>query len=85
MDVHSLYTNVPHKEGIKAVETTLNRKNKPTRVIITFLKLILTLNNFIFNCKIYLQMKRCALETKFVPTYEMFKENYIYHLIQEKM
>ena len=43
------------KEGIKVVETTLKRKNKPTRAIITFLKLILTLNSFIFNCKNYLQ------------------------------
>ena len=54
MNVLSLYTNIPHKEGIKAVKTTLKRKTKPTRVIITFSKLILTLNNFIFNCKNYL-------------------------------
>ena len=64
MDVRSLYSNIPHKEGIKAVETTLKHKNKPTMVIITFLKIILTLNNFIFNCK-----KGCAMGTKCVPTY----------------
>ena len=50
-------------------ETTLKRKNKPTMVIITFLKLILTLNNFIFNCKTYLQIKGCAMGTKCAPTY----------------
>ena len=27
MDVRSLYTHIPNKEGIKAVETTLKRKN----------------------------------------------------------
>ena len=42
MDVRSLYTNIPHKEGTEAVEATLKRKNNPTKVIITFLKLILT-------------------------------------------
>ena len=37
-------------EGIKALETTLKRKDLPTKVIMNFLKLILTLNNFILNC-----------------------------------
>ena len=69
MDVPSLCTNIPHKEGIKAFETTLKRNSKSTRVIITFLKLLLTLNNFIFNCKNYLQIKRCAMWTKCAPTY----------------
>ena len=46
MDVRSLYVSIPHKEGIKAVEMTLKHKNKPMRVVITFLKFILTLNNF---------------------------------------
>ena len=32
-----------------------------TKVITTFLELILTLNNFIFNCKKYLQIKGCAI------------------------
>ena len=50
MGIRSLYTNIP-KEGIKAIETTLKRKNKPMRVIITFLKLILTLSNFILSVK----------------------------------
>ena len=51
MEVRSLFTSIPHRENIKAVETTLKRKNKPSRVIITFLKLILTLNNFILTVK----------------------------------
>ena len=69
MEVRSLYTSIPHKEGIKAVETTLKRKNKPTRIIITFLKLILTLSNFIFNSKNYLQIKGCAMGAKCAHTY----------------
>ena len=88
MDVRSLYTNIPHEEGIKAVETTLARKGLPTRVIITFLRLILTLNNFIFNTINYLQIKGCAMGTKCAPTYAnifmgIFEETYIYGLIKE--
>ena len=37
MDIRSLYRNIPHKEGIKAVETTLKRKIKSTRVVTTLL------------------------------------------------
>ena len=58
--VRALYTNIPHKEGIRVVQAKLKSKSKPTRVIITFLELIRTLNNFIFNCKNHLQIKRYA-------------------------
>ena len=65
-----IYTNLPNNEGInKAIETTPKRKNLPTRVIISFLKLILTLNNFILNCTNSLQIKRCGMGTKCAPSY----------------
>ena len=60
MDIRSLYTKIPDNKGIKAVETTLKQKNLPTKVIIIFLKLILTLNNFIFNYTNILEIKGCA-------------------------
>ena len=69
MDVHSLYTTIPNNEEIKAVETTLKRKNLQTKVIISFLKLILTLNNFIFNCTNFLHIKGYAMGTKWAPTH----------------
>ena len=68
MDVCSLYTNIPSNEENKSVETTLKRKNLQTKLIISFLKLILPLNNFIFNCTNFLQIKRCAMGTKCAPT-----------------
>ena len=40
--VRALYTNIPHKEGIRVVQAKLKSKSKPTRVIITFLELIRT-------------------------------------------
>ena len=66
LDVRSLYTNIPHKEGIEAVKQKLT-KSKPgisIKVVLTFLKLILTLNNFVFNGINYLQKKGCAMGTK---------------------
>ena len=53
----SLYTNIPNAEAEKAVKTSLkNYSNQtvPAKVITTLLVLILTLNNFIFNCKNHL-------------------------------
>ena len=60
LDAKLLYTNIPNKEGIKSIKTSLEKYSKrttSTKVIATFLTLILTLNNFIFNCKNYLQTK----------------------------
>ena len=88
MDVLSLYTNIPHKEGTEAVETTLNRKNIGTMIISTFLRLVLTLNNFVFNSQNYIQIKGCVMGTKCAPSYEnifmaMSEERYIYPLIEK--
>ena len=68
----------------------LKRKNLQTKVIISFLKLILTLNNFIFNCKNVLQIKRCAMGTKSAPTYAKIfmgitEETCNYLLIKQKV
>ena len=49
LDVWSLYTNIPNNEGIKAVREAYDNhstKAVATKVILTFLSLILTLNNF---------------------------------------
>ena len=51
-DVKSIYANTPNTEGMKSVKTSLGKYSKrtaSTKVITTFLALILTLNNFIFN------------------------------------
>ena len=60
MNVKALYTNIPNNEGIAAVKRkhgNYKKKNVATKVIKTFLAPILTLNNFIFNSKFYLQIE----------------------------
>ena len=60
LDVKSLYTNIPSAAEIKSVKTSLEKYSKQTastKVITKFLELILTLNNFTFNCKNYLLIK----------------------------
>ena len=60
LDVKSIYNNIPNEERIKSVKTPLEKnyiRTASTKVITTFLALILTLNNFVFNWKNYLQIK----------------------------
>ena len=66
LDVKSLYTSIPNAQGIKEVKETFDkhtRKNMATKVITTFLALILTLSNFMLNWKHYLQIKGYAMST----------------------
>ena len=74
MDVRSLYTNVPNDEGVEAVKSYLQTRNRPgdgalSRIIATFLRLILTLNNFVFNDQNYIQVNGASMGTKCAPTY----------------
>ena len=71
LDVKALYTNIPNSEGIKAVKTPLDnfpRKTIATKVKTTFLSLNLTLSNFVFNCKNYIEIKSCAMGTICAPS-----------------
>ena len=84
LDVRSLYTNVPYKERIETVKQKL-KNSKPTiriKVILNFLKSILTLNNFVFNGINYLQKKGCAMGTKGAPSYaNIFMDWFIFPLL----
>ena len=88
MDVWSLYTSIPNNEGIAATKKSCDsysHKTLPTKII-TFLALILTLNNFVLNSKFYLQIKGCAMGTICAPAYANifmaeFEQKYIYKSI----
>ena len=74
LDVTSLYTNIPHKEGIQAVKNLLTRERptsfKPSNSnIIKLLEMVLTMNNFQFNYQNYLQINGTAMGTRVAPTY----------------
>ena len=71
MGVKSLYTNIPNQEGIDAVKYFFepSEKNSLIPVITSFLWLILTLNNFIFNDKHFLQTPGVSMGTKYAPLY----------------
>ena len=88
LDVKSLYTSIQTKKGIKAVKKSFDKhtsRNVATKIVTTLLALILTLNNFVFNCKHYFQIKGCAMGTICPPSYanifiDHFDKKYIYTL-----
>ena len=77
MDVTSLYTNIPHEEGITIVCKTyekfhLSKPPIPTLYLRDMLRLILKENSFHFNGKNYLQTHGTAMGTKMqslLPTF----------------
>ena len=84
----SLYTNIPHIEGIRAVIRFLE-KHRPHGVtpfnpsITDLLELVLTLNNFEFNGNHYIQVGGTAMGTKVAPSLANifmgeFEETHIY-------
>ena len=92
IDMRSFYTDIPNTEGISAVKTAFgnySKKTTTTKVISRFLAFILTLNDFIFNCIHYLQIKGCSMGTICVPAYvnifmANFEWKYIYPYIRDK-
>ena len=70
LDVTSLYTNIPYKDGIRACKEAWEErpvKNPPTETLVKLLSLILKCNNFEFKEKHYLQVQGTALGTKMAP------------------
>ena len=65
------------------------KKIIPTKIIATFLALILTLNNFTFSSKFCLQIKGCAMVTIYALSYanifmSEFEKIYIYPLMKNR-
>ena len=92
LDEKSFYTSIPKSEGIKTVKIcheNFTKKSIATKVITTFLALILILNNFIFYSKNFLQAKECTMGTIYAPCYtnifrDYFEWKHIYRLIEGK-
>ena len=91
IDVTSLYTSIPHKDGIEAFEKALNCRSPeekiimPTEYLIECLDLVLTGNIFIFNDELFIQKIGTAMGTKVAPTYAcLFMGNFEDEFLNEK-
>ncbi len=72
LDVSSLYTNIPHNEGMSACVSALraNRQSRPSvREIKELISHILTKNNFSFTDRHFVQVQGTAMGTKMAPSY----------------
>ena len=70
LDVSSLYTNIPHDQGLEACREALNSRevlSPPTEDIISLISSILTKNNFDFDDQHYLQVHGTAMGTRMAP------------------
>ena len=71
-DVSSLYTNIPHDEGVRACSVALSKAGHttpPISDIANLMELVLTKNNFSFLGKHYLQIHGTAMGTRMAPSY----------------
>ncbi len=76
IDVKSLYLNIPHRDGIKAVINTLYNNNAqsdevsiPPETMKDLLNIVLAHNHFQFNDTMYHQIQGTAMGTKMAPAY----------------
>ena len=85
LDVSSLYTNIPHDEGLEACRLTLDTRSTPqqppTANLSKLMEQILTLNNFTFNGEHYLQTNGTAMGTRMAPSllicsWQIWRRNY---------
>ena len=85
LDVSSLYTNIPHNEGIEACRHFLNYrpdKSLPTEHICDLIRMILTMNNFSVNNEHYLQVHGTAMGTRMALSYaNLFMGRFEQHAI----
>ncbi|KAL9968922.1 hypothetical protein ACROYT_G021072 [Oculina patagonica] len=72
MDVKSLYTVIPNRDGLLALEHFLNKRSvlqPPTHTLLRLAELVLTLNTFAFNGNYYEQVGGVAMGSRLGPNY----------------
>ncbi|CAJ0963256.1 unnamed protein product, partial [Ranitomeya imitator] len=72
VDVESLYTNIRHSDGLRAVSYFLGMSNLSTPLrdlILELLEFTLTHNFFVFKGSFYLQLQGTAMGAAFAPAY----------------
>ena len=90
-DVNSLYTNIPHDEGLKSIEfwidkypNTINSRFSK-EFILDAIKFILNNNTFHFDDNHYVQKRGTAMGTKMAPTYATLFMGYLEKKLYEKI
>lgn len=75
IDVSSLYTNIPHNEGIEICVKALREQanpdpsRPPPEIVGELIRIVLNNNVFTFDEKYYLQVQGTAMGTKLAPAY----------------
>ena len=72
LDVSSLYTNIPHIEGLQALRKTLDynhQENPPSWVITRLADIVLRNNIMQFGGNTYMQIQGTAMGTRMAPSY----------------
>ena len=72
MDVTSVYTSIPHDDGIAACRKIWKQRTvqePPTECLVEMLTLVLKNNNLTFDGNHYLQINGTAMRTKITPSY----------------
>eukprot|EP00061_Rhincodon_typus_P014959 g42362.t1 len=80
MGVQSLYTCIPHADGLKGLRFFLSRgpdQSHSTDTLIHLAELVLTLNNFSFNSSHFLQTKAVTMGTRMGPSYACLFVGYV--------
>ena len=86
MDVSSLYTSIPHADGLSAISFFLNKKANlkiPASAILRLTELVLNLNSFEFNGQFFDQISGVAMGTKMGPSYACIFMGHLEHLWSE--
>ena len=84
LDVASLYTSIPHEDGLKALAFFLNKRpnQEPSTATLTRLaELVLTMNTFSFNDEVFTQLSGVAMGTKMGPSYACLFMGHLEHEI----
>ena len=88
LDITSLYTNIPHDEGVQTIKEFLKihrdiQALPHNSYIVKLLQVVLTNNYFDFNGKHYHHKSGTAMGTKLAPSYanlfmSKFEQDYVY-------
>lgn len=88
MDVAALYTSIDHGQGLSALRYYLDKRphphEPPTDFLIDLTEWTLNNNVFLFQDKVFKQIKGCAMGACFSPSYAglymgKWEEDYVYH------